>query len=489
MQSNPTFLCALDNSGGVSFDTCPSSYGGWHQPTCDDYYAAAYSALPPGLTEGMDALAWTHWDNWAYAGTAAGTVSELMVAIADRVSWTSSNSDLQTFQTSFVVHSEPPRLPPPPSPAEPPVGLPGNPPPPPMPPPPPPMPPPTPMPPPPPPVPPLSAGDCMVIGFHSDSPDHFAILLLAPLGPGQTISATDDGWSTAYTPNAFANHNVELHVSHTAVVDEPAGTVLTIADFSGTLQLHTLSDQLLVYQGAKSSPTFLCALDNSGGFTRANCYDSSGEDSSGGWHQASCQDQDDLKYYSALPPDLTDGVNALAWPHRDNWAYTGPTTGSASELRAAIAQNETWTWSSTPHASLRFTRSFTVHPHPPPPLPPPLPPVSPHPPLPPPDPPVSPPSTPATPPWATVTGPCVLDNYCVQSSGYPTADYGRDEMCVVTGLPAIPAQVMAFEVEFHGVCLYDRLTMNGAHYCGQSGPSGVTPLDGSITWTSDSSAS
>eukprot|EP00966_Prymnesium_polylepis_P088606 2050492-Prymnesium_polylepis.2 len=89
---------------------------------------------------------------------------------------------------------------------------------------------PPPRPPAPPPLPPLSAGDCMIIGLNSDSPDDFAILLLAPLGPGQSISATDDGWRTDVTPNAFRGFQYDSHVTHTASTDEPAGTSRHSAD-------------------------------------------------------------------------------------------------------------------------------------------------------------------------------------------------------------------------------------------------------------------
>eukprot|EP00966_Prymnesium_polylepis_P289065 6676789-Prymnesium_polylepis.1 len=52
---------------------CSGSNGGWHQNDCrSGVCAARYSALPAGLTDGVDALAWTHDDNWAYAGTTTG---------------------------------------------------------------------------------------------------------------------------------------------------------------------------------------------------------------------------------------------------------------------------------------------------------------------------------------------------------------------------------------------------------------------------------
>eukprot|EP00966_Prymnesium_polylepis_P334763 7390136-Prymnesium_polylepis.1 len=83
------------------------------------------------------------------------------------------------------------------------------------------------------------------------------------------------------------------------------------------------------------------------------------------------------------------------------------------------------------------------------------------------------------------TGPCVVDGHCVQSSGYPLANYGDREQCTVSNLPAFPAEVIAFDVEPFSTCNYDYLSLNGERYCGTSGPSGVIPREGTMTWTSD----
>ena len=193
----------------------------------------------------------------------------------------------------------------------------------------------------------------MVVGFNTDGSDDFAIVLLAPLGPGQTISATDDGWRTDTSPHAFNGHSSERHITHTAATDEAAGTVLTVSDFDGTLSLSSASDQLLVYQGTQASPTFVCALDNSGRYANPMCAGSVG-----GWHQASCSVSSVMQFYSALPAGLTAGVNALAWAHKDNWAYAGASTGSASVLRAAIAQQTHWT--SSDSSAQPFISSHSV---------------------------------------------------------------------------------------------------------------------------------
>ena len=58
------------------------------------------------------------------------------------------------------------------------------------------------------------------------------------------------------------NSSYESHLMYTAQSDLAAGTVLTESDF-GSLKLSNTADQILVYTGSKTSPTFLSALDNS----------------------------------------------------------------------------------------------------------------------------------------------------------------------------------------------------------------------------------
>ena len=70
--------------------------------------------------------------------------------------------------------------------------------------------------------------------------------------------------------NAFRdvadNSYYEAHLTYTAQSDLAAGTVLTESDF-GALKLSNSADQILVYTGAKASPIFLSALDNSKGYS------------------------------------------------------------------------------------------------------------------------------------------------------------------------------------------------------------------------------
>eukprot|EP00966_Prymnesium_polylepis_P264475 6110045-Prymnesium_polylepis.1 len=211
----------------------------------------------------------------------------------------------------------------------------------------------------------------MVIGYKScryiaGFTDHdaqcddvdFAILLLAPLRAGGSLFATDAGWRTDVMPNAFQpDVRGERHMMHTATAEEQASTVLTMSNFSATInnqriQLRdTHADQVIVYGGEQASPSYLCALDNSVGMAVSECPGSNGV-----WHQAHCSYSDTNSgrtwsvHYSDLPAGLSDGIDALSWPFKRFWAYRGPTTGSPGELRSAIGQQTNWisrTWGKT----------------------------------------------------------------------------------------------------------------------------------------------
>ena len=117
----------------------------------------------------------------------------------------------------------------------------------------------------------------MVVAALSSSPDAFSIVLLSTLGKGQSISATDRGWLpeaeafSQYEPDWWSGMRDDAETSsvvHTASDDEPPGTVLTQADFSGGALSLDGRDQLLIYQGAEDNPTFLCAFDWSGYYWR-----------------------------------------------------------------------------------------------------------------------------------------------------------------------------------------------------------------------------
>ena len=86
-------------------------------------------------------------------------------------------------------------------------------------------------------------------------------------------------------------------------------------------------------------------------------------------------------------------------------------------------------------------------------------------------------------PLAT-TGPCQVVGDCIRTSGYPTPGYQVNEVCVISGVPPTPIVVNAFNVEAHE-CQYDYLMIDGARFCGTSGPQGVRVSGGMMTWVSD----
>ena len=121
-------------------------------------------------------------------------------------------------------------------------------------------------------------------------------------------AATDPG--SDWNGNAY-----QAHVSFTPATEQPAGTVLTSAVFTDVLPFQTSADQLLVYTGSLSSPTFICALDLAKGY---NGY--GGDDCKGGttlsvWPtNVECTgygSQEKYKYFSELPSGLTAGESAL----------------------------------------------------------------------------------------------------------------------------------------------------------------------------------
>ncbi|NND11189.1 MAG: hypothetical protein HKN96_08260, partial [Flavobacteriaceae bacterium] len=180
----------------------------------------------------------------------------------------------------------------------------------------------------------LAAGDVALIGFSTDDPDQFVFLLLVDVESGTEIKFTDRGWDS--TAGAFRAGEGTL--TWTATSNLPAGTYIDILDLEnpftadiGTVtddssfQLSASGDQILVYQGTDASPTFLNAIHMDG--------------DDGGWSNATGTSS------TALPPGLTDGVNAVYFGEIDNGSYTCPSSpvdGSSSSILATIMDTNNW---------------------------------------------------------------------------------------------------------------------------------------------------
>ena len=119
--------------------------------------------------------------------------------------------------------------------------------------------------------------------------------MLAPLGVGQSIKVTDRNWAGG----KFGSDYGDSHITITAPQgDWAAGHVVVVS-----LDLTSSGEDVFVYQGPESSPTFICALE----------YRNGG--------------------YLTVPPGLTKGVDAIELSHRDNWVYNGPRTGERTLTR------------------------------------------------------------------------------------------------------------------------------------------------------------
>ncbi|WP_299489951.1 choice-of-anchor I family protein [Acaryochloris sp. IP29b_bin.137] len=188
----------------------------------------------------------------------------------------------------------------------------------------------------------LSAGDIAIIGINADNPDDFSFVLLVDIDAGTEIRFTDSG---VLSDGSFRAN--EGAVKYTAPSALTAGTVVNFvnnnADFTadndtgvGTsgFSLSTSGDQIIAFQGLSTDPTFLFALLTNSTEFQADATSSN---------------------TSALPPGLEIGTTAVAvgagaGPAQevDNAVYSGPVTGSPTELLAAISDASNWTGSNSP---------------------------------------------------------------------------------------------------------------------------------------------
>ncbi len=188
----------------------------------------------------------------------------------------------------------------------------------------------------------LAAGDIVVLAYQADNPDQFVFFVMADINPGTRISFTDNGWNgAASTPALSSNENTIVWEAPLTGVE--AGTVITFTDgsdfslgakISGSFNGASASgDQLLIYQGTSSSPTFIFGFST-------NTWITTGTPTSN---------------TSYLPPGLVNGVSARDFAsHQDNSYYTPvSTTGtSVAEIRAAILDVANWTRGGTRYPSL-----------------------------------------------------------------------------------------------------------------------------------------
>ena len=159
----------------------------------------------------------------------------------------------------------------------------------------------------------LTPGDIAVIGFNGDDPDVIRFVNLVNITAGTQVKFTDNGWNGTALTTA---EGTDTWTSASAFV---AGTVHTLTPTS--VSLGTTGDQILVYQGLASAPSFIFGL------------------SSNPWVTGSVTTTS-----SRIPAGLTTGSTALAFStERDNGAYTIVSNNAPkATLLASIANQNNW---------------------------------------------------------------------------------------------------------------------------------------------------
>lgn len=184
----------------------------------------------------------------------------------------------------------------------------------------------------------MQAGDIAITSVTTDNSDAFEFLALKDIAEGETVTFTDAGW-IGNGSGFRANEGAVKWTAPTGGV--AAGTLISLTEnadqFSEAngadvgnngMNLSVSGDQVLAFTGDAAAPTFLFAVQ-----TNSNEW------------QAEATSSND----SGLPEGLVVGETAVAagkgpgageeW---DNVAYTGPASGSAADLLAAIADKANW---------------------------------------------------------------------------------------------------------------------------------------------------
>ena len=168
----------------------------------------------------------------------------------------------------------------------------------------------------------LQPGDVAVVGINMDNPDAFAFVALADIPASTVLYFTDNGWKS--DASFRSNEGTGRYVVNSTL---SAGTVITLtpdeltAVGSNKPAFATSGDQLLVYQGSESNPTFIHAVTASGS----------------GWDSDATSSNS-----SALPSGLQEGYSAVGLASCDNVKYNGITAGSQTELLSAIGTPGNW---------------------------------------------------------------------------------------------------------------------------------------------------
>ncbi len=191
----------------------------------------------------------------------------------------------------------------------------------------------------------LTQGDVVIVGMNSDKNSAekktFYFVPLVDLEAGTVINFTD----APYTGTELKNS--EGVWTYTVSSKITAGTVIACNDEktngwskSGSFNMSASGDNILVFQGTKESPTFIYGI----GWARGASWITEGE--------VSPKD-------SYVPSSLSEANHTVVnLGAKDNYHYTGSTTGTKEEILANLANTDNWEGHNT--TTFEVTENFTV---------------------------------------------------------------------------------------------------------------------------------
>lgn len=174
----------------------------------------------------------------------------------------------------------------------------------------------------------LSPGDLVLVNVNSDDDDNFDFIPLVDLQAGTEIKFTDDAWDP--TNSQFRGR--EGIITYTAVSAVSAGTVVSYSGSdgngftrSGSFNTSGGGDNILVYQGDESTPTFFYGA----GFAR----------------ESSVWNYDGDTNSSGLPSNLSEANNtilSLGTTHNYRYDTANGTEGTPQTLLELVGDGNNW---------------------------------------------------------------------------------------------------------------------------------------------------
>jgi len=187
----------------------------------------------------------------------------------------------------------------------------------------------------------LNPGDLVIVTVNQDAPDNFDFIPLVDIQAGTVINFTDNGLNTSSVLLA-----TEGTITWTASTAVTKGTVVSFSGTvggnwtsTGTFALSTSGDNLLVYQGAAATPSFIYGI----GWGKTNV-----------WAYTGAND-------SNIPAALSVASKTIVTlGTSDNYQYNGQTTGSAAQLLAMVAYAPYWNVNDAT-AYTAYATAFTIN--------------------------------------------------------------------------------------------------------------------------------